>query len=83
MVTRRLYSRPVNFVAPWTYDTIGDRKRAVAARAEESGYLSGMKDEGGHHPRERRHGVRCGARAGGYDKIGQRKREEAAFAEEN
>ena len=62
---RRLYSRPVNFVAPWTYDTIGDRKRAVAARAEESGYLSGMKDEGGHHPRERRHGVRCGARAGG------------------
>ena len=62
---RHLYSRPVKFVAPWTYDTIGDRRRAVAARADESGYLSGMKDEGGHHPRERRHGVRCGARAGG------------------
>ena len=79
---RRLYSRPVNFVAPWTYDTIGDRKRAVAARACRGERIS-QRDEGGHHPRERRHGVRCGARAGGYDTIGERKREEAAFAEEN
>ena len=55
---RRLYSRPVNFVAPWTYDTIDDRKEcAVAARAKESGYLSGMN--------ECRHGVRCGAGARG------------------
>ena len=38
-----MYSRPVNFVAPRTYDTIGDRKRAVAAHAEESGYLSRIK----------------------------------------
>ena len=40
---RRLNSCPVNFVAPWTYGTIGNRKRAVAARAKESGYLSGIK----------------------------------------
>ena len=65
VTTRRLYSRPVHYVAPWTYGTIGDRKRVVAARAEESGYLSGIKNKGRHHPRERRHGVRCGARAGG------------------
>ena len=32
-----MYSHPVNFVAPWTYDTIDDRKEcAVAARAKES-----------------------------------------------
>ena len=41
-LTRPL-SRPVNFVVPWTYDTIGKRKRDVAARADESEYLSGKK----------------------------------------
>ena len=35
--------RPVIFVAPWTSDTIGERKREVAARADESEYLSGKK----------------------------------------
>ena len=57
---RRLYSRPVNSVARWTYDTIDDRKCA-AARAEESGYLSRMN--------ECRHGVHCGAGAGNTTRL--------------
>ena len=35
-----LAPRPVNVAASWTYDTIGERKREVAARADKSGYLS-------------------------------------------
>ena len=95
VTTRRLYSRPVHYVAPWTYGTIGDRKRVVAARAEESGYLSGIKNKGRHHPRERRHGVCCVVTRHLYSRpvnfvaswtygtIGDRKREVAARAEES
>ncbi|EJK63399.1 hypothetical protein THAOC_15935, partial [Thalassiosira oceanica] len=36
-------SRPINFVAPGTYVALGEKKREAAARAEESGYLSGRK----------------------------------------
>lgn len=40
----RLKSRPINFVAPGTYVALGEKKRQQAARAEESGYVSGRKD---------------------------------------
>eukprot|EP01082_Thalassiosira_pseudonana_P012562 g11263.t1 g11263 contig5:482248-484533(-) len=36
--------RPINFVAPGTYVALGEKKRQQAARAEESGYVSGRKD---------------------------------------
>ncbi|KAL7471009.1 hypothetical protein ACHAXS_013524 [Conticribra weissflogii] len=40
----RLRHRPINFVAPGTYIALGEKKRQAAARAEESGYVSGRKD---------------------------------------
>lgn len=40
----RLRHRPLNFVAPGTYIALGEKKRQAAARAEESGYVSGRKD---------------------------------------
>ena len=45
---RRVYSRPVNFVAPRTYDTIGDRKRAVAGGGGRPcrGKRTSQRDEG-------------------------------------
>ncbi|KAL7445210.1 hypothetical protein ACHAXM_011890 [Skeletonema potamos] len=35
--------RPINFITPGTYIAIGEKKREMAARAEESGYISGRK----------------------------------------
>lgn len=40
---QRLKSRPINFVTPGTYIALGEKKRQQAARAEESGYVSGRK----------------------------------------
>lgn len=39
----RLHSRPLNFVAPGTYIALGEKKREQAARAAESGFISGRK----------------------------------------
>lgn len=39
----RARSRPLNFVVPGTYVALGEKKRALAANAEESGYISGRK----------------------------------------
>ncbi|KAL3774135.1 hypothetical protein ACHAW5_002094 [Stephanodiscus triporus] len=36
-------SRPLNFVVPGTYVALGEKKRQLAANAEESGYISGRK----------------------------------------
>lgn len=35
--------RPINFITPGTYIALGEKKREMAARAEESGYISGRK----------------------------------------
>ena len=40
---QRQRHRPINFIAPGTYIAIGEKKREMAARAEESGYISGRK----------------------------------------
>mmetsp|Transcript_22951 Transcript_22951/g.47959 ORF Transcript_22951/g.47959 Transcript_22951/m.47959 type:complete len:637 (-) Transcript_22951:41-1951(-) len=40
---QRPKSRPINFVAPGTYIALGEKKREQAARAAESGFLSGRK----------------------------------------
>ncbi|KAL7544213.1 hypothetical protein ACHAWF_007598, partial [Thalassiosira exigua] len=40
----RLRSRPIRFVAPGTYVALGEKKREQAARAEESGFVSGRKE---------------------------------------
>ncbi|KAL3783241.1 hypothetical protein HJC23_001148 [Cyclotella cryptica] len=44
IVKPRLKSRPISFVTPGTYIALGEKKRQQAARAEESGYVSGRKD---------------------------------------
>eukprot|EP00985_Skeletonema_marinoi_P015915 scaffold8394_cov143-Skeletonema_marinoi.AAC.4 len=40
---QRQRHRPINFITPGTYIAIGEKKREMAARAEESGYISGRK----------------------------------------
>ncbi|KAL7535495.1 hypothetical protein ACHAXR_007952 [Thalassiosira sp. AJA248-18] len=40
---QRPKSRPINFVTPGTYIALGEKKREQAARAAESGYVSGRK----------------------------------------
>lgn len=36
-------SRPIHFVEPGTYVALGEKKRFIAMKAEESGYISGRK----------------------------------------
>jgi len=36
-------SRPIHFVEPGTYVALGEKKRSIAMKAEESGYISGRK----------------------------------------
>jgi hypothetical protein len=39
----RIRSRPLNFIVPGTYVALGEKKRQLAANAEESGFISGRK----------------------------------------
>ena len=39
----RARSRPLNFIVPGTYVALGEKKRQLAANAEESGFISGRK----------------------------------------
>jgi U4/U6 small nuclear ribonucleoprotein PRP3 len=39
----RIRSRPLNFIVPGTYMALGEKKRQLAANAEESGFISGRK----------------------------------------
>jgi U4/U6 small nuclear ribonucleoprotein PRP3 len=39
----RVRSRPLNFIVPGTYMALGEKKRQLAANAEESGFISGRK----------------------------------------